>query len=243
MFAKNGIPLYLQLKEKILEDIKLNYKVNDIIPAEGKLEKKYEVSRITVRKAIEELEKDNVVIKKQGKGTYVQEQKVLYDANSIGSLTQRLSKQKHLLTTKSISFEIIEKEEDHFVKDMLNCEKLLCIRRTRLLDEVPFALMINYFDVNTVPDIDKKLNLESLYAFLKEEYNIEFYNAEEIVEAKAANTSEALKLNIKEGSPLLSLKRLSFDKNNKPIEYSNLVIKADMYKHKIILSNDKMSNI
>jgi len=243
LFAKNGIPLYLQLKEKILEDIKLNYKVNDIIPAEGKLEKKYEVSRITVRKAIEELEKDNVVIKKQGKGTYVQEQKVLYDANSIGSLTQRLSKQKHLLTTKSISFEIIEKEEDHFVKDMLNCDKLLCIRRTRLLDEVPFALMINYFDVNTVPDIDKKLNLESLYAFLKEEYNIEFYNAEEIVEAKAANTNEALKLNIKEGSPLLSLKRLSFDKNNKPIEYSNLIIKADMYKHKIILSNDKMSNI
>ncbi|WP_072681152.1 GntR family transcriptional regulator [Arcobacter sp. LA11] len=243
MFAKNGIPLYLQLKEKLLEDIKLNYKVNDIIPAEGKLEKKYEVSRITVRKAIEELEKDNVVIKKQGKGTYVQEQKILYDANSIGSLTQRLSKQKHLLTTKSISFEIIEKEEEHFVKDMLNCDKLLCIRRTRLLDEVPFALMINYFDVNTVPDIDKKLNLESLYAFLKEEYNIEFYNAEEIVEAKAANESESEKLNIKEGSPLLSLKRLSYDKNNKPIEYSNLVIKADMYKHKIILSNDKMSNL
>ena len=243
MFAKNGIPLYIQLKEKLLEDIKLNYKVNDIIPAEGKLEKKYEVSRITVRKAIEELEKDNIVVKKQGKGTFVQEQKILYDANSIGSLTQRLSKQKHLLTTKSISFEIIEKEEEHFVKDMLNCDKLLCIRRTRLLDEVPFALMINYFDVNTVPDIDKKLNLESLYAFLKEEYNIEFYNAEEIVEAKAADTSEAEKLNIKEGSPLLSLKRLSFDKNNYPIEYSNLVIKADMYKHKIILSNDKMSNL
>jgi DNA-binding GntR family transcriptional regulator len=219
LFAKNGIPLYIQLKEKLLEDIKLNYKVNDIIPAEGKLEKKYEVSRITVRKAIEELEKDNIVVKKQGKGTFVQEQKILYDANSIGSLTQRLSKQKHLLTTKSISFEIIEKEEEHFVKDMLNCDKLLCIRRTRLLDEVPFTLMINYFDVNTVPDIDKKLNLESLYAFLKEEYNIEFYNAEEIVEAKAADASEAEKLNIKEGSPLLSLKRLSFDKNNYPIEY------------------------
>ncbi len=243
MFAKNGIPLYLQLKEKLLEDIKLNYKVNDIIPAEGKIEKKYKVSRITVRKAIEELEKDNIVIKKQGKGTYVQEQKVLYDANSIGSLTQRLSKQKHLLTTKSISFEIIEKEDEHFVKDMLECDKVLCIRRTRLLNEVPFALMINYFDVNTVPDIDKKLNLESLYAFLKEEYNIEFYNAEEIVEAKAANTDEAEKLNIEEGLPLLSLKRLSFDKNNHPIEYSNLVIKADMYKHKIILSNDKISNM
>ena len=77
MFAKNGIPLYIQLKETLLEDIKLNYKVNDIIPAEGKLERKYEVSRITVRKAIEELEKDNIVVKKQGKGTFVQEQKIL----------------------------------------------------------------------------------------------------------------------------------------------------------------------
>jgi|TARA_R110002033_G_scaffold10172_8_gene33439 GntR family transcriptional regulator len=243
LFAKNGIPLYLQLKEKLLEDIKLNYKADDIIPAEGKLEEKYQVSRITVRKAIEELERENVVIKKQGRGTFVQEKKVLYDANSIGSLTQRLEKQKHLLTTKSISFEIIEEGEEHFVKDMLNCEKLLCIRRTRLLNEVPFALMINYFDVNTVPDIEKKLNLESLYAFLKEEYNIEFYNAEEIVEAKAANKDEAKRLNVKEGFPLLSLKRLSYDTSNKPIEYSNLVIKSDMYKHKIILSNDKMSNI
>jgi GntR family transcriptional regulator len=241
LFIKNGIPLYLQVKEKILEDIKLNYKVNDIIPAEGQLEKTYNVSRITIRKAIEVLEKDNVVIKKQGKGTFVSEKKVLYDANSIGSLTQRLSKQKHLLTTKSISFEIIENE--HFVKDLLECSRLLCIKRVRLLDEVPFALMTNYFDINTVPDIDKKLNLESLYSFLKEEYNIEFQNAEEIVEAIAANKDDSKKLNIKEGFPLLSLKRLSFDQHNKPIEYSNLIIKGDMYKHKIILSNEKMSNM
>ncbi len=241
MFSRNGIPLYLQLKEKLLEDIKNNYKVNDIIPAEGKIEELYQVSRITVRKAIEELERDNVVVKKQGRGTFVKEQKILYDANSIGSLTQRLSKQKHMLTTKSISFEIIK--DEHFVKDLLKCDTLLCIRRTRLLGDVPFALMINYFDVNTVPNIDKKLNLESLYAFLKKEYNIEFYNAEETVEAKGASKLESEKLNINENDPLLSLHRLSFDKENKPVEYSDLVIKADMYKHKIILSNDKMSNI
>ncbi len=241
MFIKNGVPLYLQVKEKILEDIKLNYEVNDLIPAEGQLEKKYSVSRITIRKAIEVLEKENIVLKKQGKGTYVSEKKVLYDANSIGSLTQRLSKQKHLLTTKSISFDVIE--TDHFVKDLLECSTLLCIKRVRLLDGLPFALMANYFDIKTVPDIDKKLNLESLYSFLKEEYNIEFQNAEEIVEAIAANKIDAQKLNIGEGSPLLSLKRLSFDQNNKPIEYSNLIIKGDMYKHKIILSNEKMTNM
>lgn len=240
MFAKNGIPLYIQLKEKLLEDIKKNYNPNDIIPAEGKLEEEYQVSRITVRKAIEELEKENIVVKKQGKGTFVKEQTVLYDANMIGSLTQRLLKQKRTLTTKSKSYEIIDLDKEHFVKEMLDAKILLCMKRTRLLEGTPFALMTNYFDVNVVPKLDKKFNLESLYDFIKKEYDLELYSSDETVEAVAANEFQAQQLNIPVGSPLLSLKRLSYDKNDKPIEYSHLVIKADMYKHKIKLVNDKV---
>ena len=241
MFAKNGIPLYVQLKNKLLKDIQSNYKAGELIPSELKLEKKYEVSRITVRKAIELLERDNILERKQGSGTFVKEQKILYDANSIGSLTQRLSKQNHKLTTKSISFEIIKK--DHYIKDLLKCDTLLCIKRFREMDNMPFALMSNYLDFDKVPDLKKKFNIESLYKFLKDEYNIEFYNAEETVEAKDSNFEEAEKLEIREGSSLLSLHRLSFDKDNHPVEYSDILIKANMYKHKIILSNDKITNV
>ena len=240
MFAKNGIPLYIQLKEKLRIDIKDNYKSGDIIPSEGQLEKIYGVSRITVRKAIEELERDDILLKKQGKGTFVKEQKILYDANSIGSLTQRLQKQNHKLQTESLEYIVIE--DEHYVKELLKCDKLLCIKRFRTLDGVPFALMLNYIDINRVPKLQKKFNIESLYKFYKEEYSIEFYNAEETVEAKNATKDEAKKLGIKERDALLSLHRLSFDKQNSPVEYSDIVIKADMYKHKIILSNEKMSN-
>lgn len=233
LFAKNGIPLYLQLKDKILEDIKLNYKAQDMIPPESKLEQIYKVSRITIRKAIEELQRDNVVIKKQGRGTFVQDQKILYDANSIGSLTQRLSQQNHSLKTISIEFEIIK--DPHPVKNLLQCNTLLCIKRTRFLDSVPFALMKNYIDYKKVPDIQEQFKIESLYTFLKERYNIEFFSAEETVEAKVANTMQAQMLGISENSPLLSLKRLSFDANRNPLEYSDLLIKANMYTHKIML--------
>ena len=78
---------------------------------------------------------------------------------------------------------------------------------------------------------------------LKKEYNIEFFTAEETVEAKAANKSEAKKLEIEEGTPVLSLHRLSSDKKGKAVEYSDLVIKSDMYKHKIMLFSDKVTNI
>ena len=103
--------------------------------------------------------------------------------------------------------------------------------------------MINYFDINTVPNIEHKLDEDSLYTYLKKEYNIEFFTAEETVEAKAANKSEAKKLEIEEGTPVLSLHRLSSDKKGKAVEYSDLVIKSDMYKHKIMLFSDKVTNI
>lgn len=241
MFSKNGIPLYIQLKEKLLKQIKENYKVGDIIPAELKIEEEYEVSRITVRKAIEELVKENILFKKQGKGTFVKEVKILYDANAIGSLTQRLAKKSDILSTKSLEFEIIE--DEHYVKDLLKCEKLLCIKRTRYLNNIPFALMLNYLDCSRVPNIEENFKIESLYTFLKDEYKIEFYNANETVEAKNASRDEASKLDIKERDALLSLHRLSYDKHNQEVEYSDILIKADMYKHKIILSNDKISNI
>lgn len=238
MFEKNGIPLYIQLKNKLLEDIEKNYKPNDLIPPEGKLEIEYQVSRITVRKAIEELEKEDIVVKKQGKGTYVKEKTVLYDANMITSLTQRLEKQNRILTTKSKSFEIIAEDKEHFVKELLLSNTLLCMKRTRLLEGTPFALMINYFDINKVPNLEQNFNQESLYAFIKEEYDIELYSSDETVEALAANAFQAKQLEIEIGMPLLSLKRLSYDKNGTPMEFSHLLIKANMYKHQIKLVND-----
>ena len=234
MFSKNGIPLYYQLKEYLLQEIKIQYKAGDVLPSESEIEKQYGVSRITVRKAIEELAREGIVVKKQGKGTFVMEQKILYDANIIGSLTQRLEKQKHQLKTRSIEYITIT--QAHHVKALLDCDTLLCIKRLRILDGIPFALMLNYIDPSRVPDIQENLNVESLYTFYKEQYNISFYHAEETVEARAATKEQANKLNIPQNAPLLCLQRLSYGKKDIPIEYSDIAIKADMYKHKIVLS-------
>jgi DNA-binding GntR family transcriptional regulator len=233
MFTKNGIPLYYQLKEYLLKDIKENYKPGEMLPSEGEIERQYKVSRITVRKAIEELSRDGIVLKQQGRGTFVQEQKISYDANIIGSLTQRLEKQDHKLQTKSIEYNIIT--DEHHVKDILGCDAMLCIKRYRTLDDKPFALMLNYIDISKVPGLQENFNIESLYSFYSQEYGIDFYYAEETVEATSATAAQAQKLNIAQDTPLLSLQRLSYDKEHAATEFSDIVIRADMYKHKIIL--------
>ncbi|NOX14983.1 MAG: GntR family transcriptional regulator [Epsilonproteobacteria bacterium] len=237
MFENNGVPLYIQLKYKLLRIIETTYKPNDLLPPESKLLKTYKVSRITVRKAMEELEREGIIVKKQGLGTFVREKKILYDANSIGSLTQRLAKQNHSLQTETLEYEIITSR--HYVKELLKCDTLVLIKRFRVLDGTPFALMKNYIDIKKAPNLQKNFKIESLYTFLKKEYNIEFYSAEETVEARAATKEEAKILEIKEAAPLLLLHRLSFDKDNDPVEFSDIVIKSDMYKHKIMLSRGK----
>ena len=83
------------------------------------------------------------------------------------------------------------------LKNFLNCDTLLCIKRFRVLDGIPFALMLNYLDIKKVPNLEENFNIESLYTFLKDTYNIEFYNAQETVEAKNASKEESKKLKYK----------------------------------------------
>ena len=237
LFDDSGVPLYAQLKYKLLKEIETNYKPGDLIPPESKLITLYKVSRITVRKAMDELEREGIIIKKQGKGTYVKEKKISYNANSIGSFTQRFKEQNHSLKTITLEYEIIN--TDHYVKDLLKCDTLLCIKRFRVLDDNPFAIMLNYMDYEKVPNLQKKFKEQSLYSFLKKEYDIEFYGVIETVEARGATKQEAEQLGIQENFPLFSLRRLSSGKDGRLVEYSDIVIKSDMYKHQITLSRGK----
>ena len=66
---------------------------------------------------------------------------------------------------------------------------------------------------------------------------------EQLKKRLKSSLKEAKKLEIEEGTPVLSLHRLSSDKKGKAVEYSDLVIKSDMYKHKIMLFSDKVTNI
>ncbi len=234
MFTKNGIPLYLQLKEYLLKSIESEYQAGDLLPSEGAIERQYGVSRITVRKAIEELAREGIVVKKQGKGTFVVGQKVLYDANIIGSLTQRLSRENRQLETRMLEYILLT--DEHHVKEMLGCERLLLIKRFRVLDATPFAIMFNYICADRVPGIEERFDIESLYTFYYDAYGIVFAKAEETVEARAATREQAKLLEIEEKAPLLSLQRLSYDRHGKAIEFSEILIKANMYKHKIRLS-------
>ena len=237
LFKNSGMPLYLQLKNMLRERIRKEYTPGDLLPPENALVQQYKVSRITVRKAIEELEKEDILIKKQGKGTFVKEQKVVFNANYIGSLTRRLAKQNRQLQTSLLEYQTLT--GDHPVLHTLQCDKVLQIKRVRVLDGIPFAIMLNYLVEDRVPGLRERFTTRALYTFLQDEYGLVLHHATETIEAKGADSEEAALLKLEEGFPLLRLHKLSYDADNTPLELSDIVLRSDMYKHQIRLTMDK----
>lgn len=230
------IPLYYQVKESLLEKIKSNqFKVGDLIPSESELQEEYNVSRITIRRAIQELVQEGHLYTRQGRGTFVSRPKVSQELNLITSWAETMAAMGMRPETKRIEY-FVEPAPVNIAR-LLNIpigDKVYRIERLRYADGEPTCIMTNYLSPAVVPGLlDKGLKSESLYETLEKHYSIVLSRAEETVEAKAAKASEAELLNIKRGAPLLCATRVTYDITDRPVEVVISITRADRYSYKI----------
>lgn len=230
------IPLYYQVKESLLEKIKSNqFKVGDLIPSESELQEEYNVSRITIRRAIQELVREGHLYTRQGRGTFVSRPKVSQELNLITSWAETMAAMGMRPETKRIEY-FVEPAPVNIAR-LLNIpigDKVYRIERLRYADGEPTCIMTNYLSPAVVPGLlDKGLKSESLYETLEKHYSIVLSRAEETVEAKAAKASEAELLNIKRGAPLLYATRVTYDITDRPVEVVISITRADRYSYKI----------
>lgn len=236
------IPLYYQVKESLLEKIKSRqFNVGDLIPSEAELQEQYNVSRITVRRAIQELVQEGHLYTKQGRGTFVSRPKVSQELNLITSWAETMEEMGMRPETKKIEYS--EEPAPVNIARLLNVpigDMVYKIERLRYADGEPTCIMTNYLSPDVVPGLlDKGIKGESLYETLEKHYNIVLSHAEETVEAKAAKASEAELLNIKRGAPLLHATRVTYDITDRPVEVVISISRADRYSYKIRLSGRK----
>src|SRR5699024_6895399 len=186
--TRHKIPLYKQVRQKILKEINYHMKEGDLLPTEVELEKNYEVSRITIRKAIDTLEAEGYVEKIQGRGTIVTSTKIVQDAGSITSWTEEMHLKGKKPETKKQNNYLVKPSRK--MKNKLNLhpnEKIICVERLSLVDEEPIALMFNYLREKHIPGLlEQGFIRESLYEELEENYNIVLEEANEQIKARLA---------------------------------------------------------
>lgn len=232
------IPLYYQVKESLLKKIKSRqFNVGDLIPSESELQQNYRVSRITIRRAVQELVLEGLLYTQQGKGTFVSKPKASQELNLISSWAETMTALGMHPESKVIHFSEVQAPVN--IAKMLDVpigDRIYRLDRIRYADNEPICIMTNYLVPAIVPGfLPKGLQGESLYEMLERNYNIVLSRAEETVEAKAAKTNEAAMLNIRRGAPLLYATRVTYDITDRPVEVVISITRADCYSYKIKL--------
>ena len=233
----SAIPLYYQLKERIREQVEEEiWRVGDSIPTEQQLQEKYEISRSTVRQAINELVNEGYLVKKQGKGTFVSAaRKLREDLPKLHSFTEEMLAKGLKPQAKIISIkEILPSKRIAEALHLEEGEKVMRIERLRSANEEIICILISYLPSSLRIKLEDDFT-GSLYDLLETKYEIPIVKGDQLIEASAANKYEAGLLGVRRGFPVLCMTRVTYTTSNKPIELVEGIYRADRYKYGITL--------
>ena len=233
MVKRTGIPLYYQVEEVIRKKIENGvFKEGDMIPAEIELEKEFHVSRITIRKAVENLVQDGLLLKQQGIGTIVTKHFINDEVNSLESFTEKMERQGRKVT--STLLEVRMQAPPEGIGENLNLiagEQVLKISRIRNVDGSPLALFTTYIPAYLgIPSSeDFSGSLFEVYA----KYGVEPSYSDRSIHAIVVDPTIASLLQITEGGAALQMNYLTYDGQGRVIEYAEGIYRGDWYHYKV----------
>ena len=236
----SSVPLYRQLKNKILNEIKSNSLAIDTrIPSERELSEKYGISRMTARRAIDDLVKDKYLIRIIGKGTYVTDINKSSEFTRVISFTEDMVKLGYSVKSKILKLNLIEAGEEVLSRlKGSKHEKVFEIVRLRLANNVPMALQSSYILSRFCPNLlDYDLSSNSLYGILEKKFKLKPSYANNILETRIANREEMNLFVVQKQIALFVLNQTTYLENGVPFEYVISIHRGDKYKFSNIVLN------
>jgi len=230
------IPKYYQLAKILREQIEDgDFQPNDAIPSERKLEQRYNLSRPTIRQAIDLLSRQGFLYRVHGKGTFVSPPKLQKGMLELTSFSEDMRKRGLKPGQRILEFGYVKPEgkvrrQLEIVDDQ---KKVLRIKRLRYGDEEPMGLQDSFLSLDTAHNISREEieELGSIYVILQEKFGIFPTEADETIEVTLATPEEAELLNISAGSPLLLNERKLWSQDRRVIEFVRILYRGDRYKY------------
>ena len=222
MIMDSSKPLYLQVEADIKNRIlSKQYMPGDKLPTENELSDQYNVSKITIRKAIQNLSDEGYVNKVQGKGTFINFKKDKLYLNKTSGFKESLSSLGHASRHDIIQASFLNADEDI-------AEKLM----------IPMGTKVVYIEDARFPDFITTLSKDrSFYQVMDECYHIRPNHSVLEIDGKAAQSHSADTLKCNVGDPLFSIHKISYDQDGKPIHYSLTTVRCDRVTY-VVSTND-----
>ena len=220
-------PLYVQLMEELETSIRNGvYKPGDKIMTEAEMAKEYGVSLITVRKAVGSLMEKGLVVRKQGKGTFVTKPKYSRNMKKLQSFTEMCEQMGVKPGAQVLENRLIM--ADKKVADRLG-SNVVYISRLRLADGEPVQVEKSYFPLKYAFLLEEDLNNGSMFECLKEKAGAKVASSEKMIELCRATAEEAALMDVKKGDYLLFVKSTAYDENGEPMYAGIQLINGDRF--------------
>lgn len=234
---KGSIPLYKQIANYIRDKVDdREWAVGSQIPTEQELCDLFNVSRITVVKALERLVEEGVLRREQGKGTFVSFPQLGYETSQLRSFTEEISRQGKRPSSLVLSKRWLKPTVKVQQKLQLNeGEQVWYLKRLMFSDDVPLGVQTSYLPMNKFPNlISQVADNTSLYEILQKKYDVVIGTAYETYRAVQLDEEEKELLQVELGETGFSVERLSYF-NEQPVEFVHSIMRADLTEYTVKL--------
>ncbi|MGG7620320.1 GntR family transcriptional regulator [Bacillus coreaensis] len=226
-------PFYQQLKNKIIDDIESGkLKHGDKLPSERELAEQYGISRMTARHTLSILEREGVVERRVGAGTFISNYKIEMDFITFNSFTRTMLGKGLTPSTQVLS--IKKSAAKPGIGNKLHIpigEEIVILKRLRNVNGIPISIEESFIPYKYCPDIDHRItNKHSLYQMLENDYGITLVKAKEYMKVKLAEESDSKLLRIRSESPCVLREAVAYDDQGHPIEYSTSLTRSDIVR-------------
>jgi GntR family transcriptional regulator len=238
------VPLYYQLKRAIEQLIDAGeWPPETQVPSERRLCEQFHISRITVRQALSDLEREGRLVRSHGRGTYVAELAIKKPVFPLVSFTHDVREHGLEPGARVLQFEIAPPAPHvSAALELKPGEQMLLLKRLRLANLKPLAIETVHLAGTRCPDLlDEDLTNRSLYETLGEKYGIVPDRAQQQWQAVPCPINEAHFLEVEPGSPVLRIEQTTFDADGRPFEHLESYFRGDKFILVAELRNDRQT--
>ena len=238
---QSRIPYYYQLADILREIIKASVIGDDneaeLLPSENDLVQTYQISRATVRQALSLLEREGLVHKAKGKGTFIAKHRVRYPLTTMVATTEEMRQRGWEPDVKVLCIEEIDTPSAIAEALVINPnDKVYELCRLRLGNQQPVGIQWAYLPVKLYPDLMDLDLTTSLTRIVDIQYGIQFWSAQEFLRARLPTKFEAENLQISKHLPVIYMERITFSPEGQPVEFLQSVWRSDKYEFEFSLS-------
>jgi GntR family transcriptional regulator, N-acetylglucosamine utilization regulator len=229
---------YEELCDGLRQEIRSKLRPGDSLDSERTLVERFGVSRVTVRRSLDQLDAEGLIVRVHGSGTYVSDSQLIGKTLRLTSFTDDMRERGLEASSVVLTSDVIQ--ADTALATLLRLEPdadVLRLRRLRLANKSPMALEDAVVPLGLFPGIEQRDLTTSLYALFSD-YGYQVDRARQQITSVALTKEEATLLDSTRAAPALRVDRVSMDRLGQPLEKVASIYRSDRYHFDITVRAD-----